>query len=109
MSSSDGSAGATAERFLVGFHVRRHFGGPGHLEVAPGALVLTDRRGRRSVRHVGLVVRLERKRWEPPGTNRWLEVTDGETTAWATMGRRREARVVAVLEAAGFSVEPARP
>jgi hypothetical protein len=74
--------------------------------VAPGALVLSDRRGRRRVRHAGSVVRLERKRWEPPGTNRWLEVSDGTTTAWATMGRRRAARVTTILDAAGFTVEP---
>ena len=92
-------------RILVGVHFSRHFGGPGHLTVQPGSLVLTDRRARRSVAHVGDVVRLERKRWEPPGTNRWLEVSDGETTAWATMGRRRAARVVAALEASGYVVE----
>lgn len=93
-----------SERILVGVHFRRHFGGPGHLAVAPGALVLSDRRARRSVAHAGTVVRLEHKRWEPPGTNRWLEVSDGTVTAWATMGRRRAERVVAALEAAGFEV-----
>lgn len=94
-----------SDRILVGFHVRRHFGGPGHLTVEPGSLVLTDRRGKRSVRHVGDVVRLERKRFEPPGTNHWLEVTDGDATAWATFGRRRAERVLAALDAAGFTVE----
>ena len=96
--------GEVSERLLVGVHFSRHFGGPGHLTVRPGSLLLADRRGRRSVVHTDPVVHLERKRWEPPGTNRWLELGDGTTTAWATMGRRRAARVVALLESAGFEV-----
>lgn len=92
-------------RFLVGVHFRRHLGGPGHLTVSTGSLVLTDRRARRRVEHAGSVVRVERKRWEPPTGNHWIEVTDGSVTAHATASRRRAARVLAAVEAAGFTVE----
>lgn len=91
-------------RILVGVHFRRHVGGPGHLTIAPGELVLTDRRGIRRVVHRGDTVHVERKRWEPPTGNHWIEVGDGGVTAYATAGRGRTARVVAALEACGFTV-----
>ena len=91
------------ERILVGAHFRRHFGGPGHLLVSPGRLELTKRD--RSVVHAGAVVRLERKRWEPPGTNHWFTLSDGTTTGWATASRSRAERIVTALEGCGFTVE----
>jgi hypothetical protein len=94
----------SAQRFFVGVHFQRHFGGPGHLNVSPGALVLTNRRGSREVRQRGGSVVVERKRWEPPTGNHWVEVTDGEETGWATVPRRRAERIAAALEAAGFEV-----
>ena len=94
-------------RILVGVHFGRHFGGPGHVTVSPGSIVVTDRKERRRVVQTAPVVRLERKRWEPPTGNHWIEVTDGEQTCWLTASRRRAARVVAALEAAGFTVERA--
>lgn len=86
-------------------HFHRYFGGPGHLTVSPGRLVLSDRRARRTVVHASSVVRIERKRWEPPTGNHWIEITDGRVTGHATASRGRTERVVAVLVAAGFEVE----
>ena len=91
------------QRILVGAHFRRHFGGPGHLLVSPGSLVLT--KGDRTLTHAGALVRLEKKRWEPPGTNHWFTLSDGTTTAWATASRSRAERLVAALEECGFTVE----
>ena len=94
-------------RFLVGVHFRRHFGGPGHLTVAPGALTLADRKETRTVVQTSGPVRVEKKRFEMPGTNYWLELTDGTTTAWATMSRKRADAVLAAVAEAGFGVERA--
>jgi len=98
---------AVADRdgILVGVHFHRHFGGPGRLHIAPGSLVLVGRRGGRSVTHASSVVRVVRRRWEPPTGNHWIEVSDGSSTGWATVPRRRAERIVASLEAAGFTVE----
>ncbi len=92
-------------RFLVGVHFRRYFGGPGHLAVTSGGVTLTDRKGRRAVTQPVGVVRVERKRFEPPTGNHWIEVTDGYLIGHATMSRRRADQVVAALLAAGFAVE----
>ena len=93
------------QRWLVGVHFRRHFGGPGHLTVAPGEITLTDRKGTRTLVQTGGTVVLERKRFEPPTGNHWVHVTDGEVTAWATMGRTRAEAVLAVVQECGFDVE----
>lgn len=89
---------------LVGVHFHRHFGGPGRLQIAPGSLVLTTRRGNRSVTHGSSEVSIVRKRWEPPTGNYWIEISDGTLTGWATVPRRRAERIAAELETAGFSV-----
>ena len=94
-----------APRFFVGVHFHRHFGGPGYLRVEPGSVVLANRRGTREVRQLGGSVVVERKRWEPPTGNHWIEVTDDAETAWATVPRRRAERIIAALEAAGFEVQ----
>lgn len=49
---------ADPQRFLVGVHFRRHFGGPGHVTVAPGEIVLTDRKATTTLRHTGTVVKV---------------------------------------------------
>ena len=70
--------------------------------------MLTDRRATRRVVHRGDSVRVERKRFEPPTGNHWIEVSDGEATAYATAGRRRVTRVIAALEEFGFTVQGPR-
>lgn len=95
------------QRFLVGVHFRRHFGGPGHLTVSPGRLVLTDRKGTRTVTHQGTTVGVERKRWEPPTGNHWLAISDGETTAWATVSRTRLALIEQAMRLSGFALDRA--
>jgi hypothetical protein len=95
---------SSPQRFLVGVHFRRHFGGPGHLTVGPGELVLTDRRATRSVTHRGTSVTVEKKRFEPPTGNHWIAITDGETTGYAAISRKRAERVLAAVEECGFSV-----
>ena len=92
-------------RILVGVHFRRHFGGPGHVTISPGSIVLTDRKATRSVTHAGTVVRVERKRFEPPTGNHWIEITDGVETGWAAVSRKRAETVLAAMVEAGFSVE----
>lgn len=96
---------AEPQRHLVGAHFRRHFGGPGHLTVEPGRITLTDRKATRSVTQDGGVVRVERKRFEPPTGNHWIAVTDGEITAWATMGRKRADTILGQMAECGFTVE----
>lgn len=93
-----------AERFLVGVHFSRHRGGPGHVTVAPGELVLTTRSGKQSMTHRQGPVRLERKRFEPPWGNHWIALTDGAVTAHVVTGRKRAERVLAAVSDAGFTV-----
>lgn len=92
-------------RILVGVHFRRHFGGPGHVTITPGQIVLTDRKATRSVTHTAQVVRVEKKRFEPPTGNHWIELTDGTDTGWAAVSRKRAETVLAAMTAAGFTVE----
>ena len=92
------------QRFLVGVHFRRHFGGPGHLEVSAGEVRLTNRRGTREVRQAGGSVVVQRKRWEPPTGNHWIEFTEGDDVGRATVPRHRAERIAAALAQAGFDV-----
>ncbi|MCY7396401.1 MAG: hypothetical protein LH468_09675 [Nocardioides sp.] len=96
---------SSSERFRVGVHFHRHVGGPGHLVIEPGRSVLRERGACRTVVHRGGVVRVERRRWEPPTGNHWIEVSDDTATPHATMGRRRAERVLATMVACGFTVE----
>ncbi|MCW2543531.1 MAG: hypothetical protein JWM40_1083 [Frankiales bacterium] len=86
-------------------HFRRHFGGPGHVTVAPGEIVLTDRKATRTVVHRGNVVKVERKRFEPPTGNHWIELTDGELTGYAAISRKRAQLVLDAMTACGFTVQ----
>jgi hypothetical protein len=97
------SSSSAADRFLVGVHFQRHRGGPGHLTVAPGEIVLATRT--RTVRQVAPVVRLTRKRLEPPWGNHWIEVTDGSVTGHAVTSRRRAEALLSAITAAGFTVD----
>ena len=90
---------------MVGVHFTRHRGGPGSVTVSRGVLTLADRRGKRSLRHTDPRLHCERKRFEPPWGNHWIELTDGDTTAHAVVSRRRADRVLAAAEGAGFTVE----
>lgn len=94
-----------SERFFVGMHLRRHFGGPGHLLIEPGRVRLINRRGSREVVQVGGTVVVERKRWEPPTGNHWIRIGSGDEVGWATVPRRRGERIAAALETAGFEVQ----
>jgi hypothetical protein len=96
---------AEPERFLVGVHFRRHFGGPGHVTVAPGEIVLTDRKATRTVRHTDQVVKVEKKRFEPPTGNHWIELSDGQSVGYAAISRKRADGLLAAMEACGFRVE----
>lgn len=88
-------------------HFRRHFGGPGHLTVAPGQITLSDRKAIQEVVQASGIVRVERKRFEPPTGNHWIAVTDGELTGWATMGRKRADAILGQMTECGFTVERA--
>lgn len=96
---------AEPQRYLVGAHFRRHFGGPGHLTVAPGEIVLSDRKATRAVTQTGGSVRVQRKRLEPPTGNHWIAVTDGEVTGYATMGRKRADTILALMAECGFTID----
>jgi hypothetical protein len=93
-----------AQTFLVGVHFRRYFGGPGRVRVEPGQIVLTDRKATRTLIHTGPVVTVERKRFEPPTGNHWIELTDGTVTAHVAVSRKRAERVLAAITACGFEV-----
>ena len=94
-----------SERFVVGVHFTRHRGGPGHLTIEPGVLVLATKR--REVKQTSGTVTWEHKRFEPPWGNHWIAVTDGDVTGHAVVGRKRAQQLLALAEAAGFPVERA--
>jgi hypothetical protein len=93
------------QRFLVGVHFRRHFGGPGHVTVAPGEIVLTDRKATRTVVHQANTIKVAKKRFEPPTGNHWIELTDGEVTGYAAISRKRADRILEAMADAGFTIE----